>query len=659
MAQVVTLFQPRAAVLRWLLCLCVSWLGEVTAQPVPCHSNAFLVLSNELNNSSRLYQLNIDEEQFSVATVGTANLPRLAALGHSTLDNYLYALGADDYHLYRIGLSGQAQDLGIPQGLDTNYTFHAGAIHPDGTRFVLPGRGKVSGRDEEIFSIRLNTPNFLTGNTTVVSVSPLQISDIAWDPLLGTLYGFDELNRRLVNLGWPGGLVTSHNTNPQTGLQKLGSLFFNDAGQLYGFGGSSAFGLENTLFLFDKYTGQILETRPGPAGSFSDACSCPYRVSLEREFSSERALPCQEFDITYRWRSSAGAIYGFRVLADSLPDGFIISEVLEFSAPGTVLSGPGTNILRFSIDALIFREDSLRIRVQAPEMPGVYLTQATLGDFPTGLSVRVPSSDALAPLPGKPNKLRVLANGDLFEEEQQVLCPDQPLRLVAPKAQSYTWSTGSNDPFIEITTPGELWLELEGPCGVYRDTLNITLQAQPLRVSLGPDRKAVLGQQLTLPYSHNADSIVAYHWTSQPEGLLLCTVCPKPLLGPLLEDTNVTLKITDQDGCTSRDSLKIQVLKERQIYAANVFSPNNDGVNDVFFLQGHPGTRVRQLRIYNRWGQLIFQAPPGDINDPQIGWDGRTATLQSAPTGVYVWQAELEYADGIRTAIQGDVSLLR
>lgn len=659
MAQVATLLQPRAALRRWLLCLCFGLLGEASAQPVPCHSDAYLVLSNEFSNTSRLYRLTSNEDQFSVAAVGTANLPRLAALGHSTLDNYLYALGADDYHLYRIGLDGQAQDLGIPQGLDTNYTFHAGAIHPDGTRFVLPGRGKTSGRDEEIFSIRLNTPNFLTGNTTVVSVSPLQISDIAWDPLLGTLYGFDQLNRRLVNLGWPGGLITSHNSNPQAGLQKLGSLFFNDAGQLYGFGGSSESGPENTLFLFDKYTGQILETRPGPAGSFSDACSCPYRVSLEREFSSERVLPCQEFDITYRWRSSAGAIYGFRVLADSLPDGFIISEVLEFSAPGTVLSGPGTNLLRFSIDALIFREDSLRIRVQAPEAPGIYLTQATIGDFPPGLSVRLPSSDALALIPGQPNKLRVLANGNLFDEKQRVLCPEKSLLLEAPEAWSYNWSTGSNDPFVEINSPGELWLELEGPCGIYRDTLNVVPQAQPLLLNLGPDRSAVLGQLLTLPFSHNADSIAEYLWSSQPEGLIPCSTCPKSLLGPLLADANVTLKITDQNGCTTRDSLNIRVVKERQIYAANVFSPNNDGVNDVFFLQGHPGTRVRQLRIYNRWGQLIFQAPPGDINDPQIGWDGRTANLQTAPAGVYVWQAELEYADGIRTVIQGDISLLR
>lgn len=642
---------------RWVLFL---WLPVwAIGQQPPCQADAYLVLEGTQPQFSRLVKLYIEDEQLLSEPVGLASpLPRLSALGHSNLDNYLYGLGAFDYHLYRIGYDGLIEDLGIPPGLDTSYTFHSGGIHPDGTRFVLPGRGKVSGYDEEIFSIRLNTPNFITGQTTVISDAPVRIEDLAWDPSFGSLYGFDINNRRLVNLGWPGGLVTGYSNEPQPGIQKLGSLFFDASGELYGYGGNSAVGPENTLFRFDKYTGQVLETLPAPSGYFSDACSCPYRIKLERELSEQQVLPCQEFDITYRWTSSAGAIYSFRTLLDSLPAGFTITEVVHAPSESTVVEGPGGAVLNFVIHALLFDTDSLCIRVSAPEWPGTYNTQAFFGAFPLALGSSIASSDPASSAFGSPNTLRVLREDELFEDAQRVLCPERPLRVEAPAGIAYYWSTGSTEAVVELTEPGLIWLELEGPCGLYRDSVEVISQAVPLALSLGNDRTAILGQQIALPYAHNADSLVAFAWESEPTGLLSCGFCVAPLFGPLIEDSRLMLEITDQDGCTASSSLKVTVVKERQIYAANVFSPNNDGINDVFFLQGHAGTTVQQFLVFDRWGQLVFNGIPGAINDPAIGWDGYIGA-RLAPMGVYVWQAFLVYPDGVSAWVYGSISLLR
>lgn len=89
-----------------------------------------------------------------------------------------------------------------------------------------------------------------------------------------------------------------------------------------------------------------------------------------------------------------------------------------------------------------------------------------------------------------------------------------------------------------------------------------------------------------------------------------------------------------------------------QAFAPNAFSPNDDGYNDRFTIVT-PGVRFATLRIYNRWGKLIFET-----NDPQSGWDGRVDG-GSAPEGVYVYRLEAEGTNGRPYEISGTVTLIR
>eukprot|EP01029_Cantina_marsupialis_P000987 TRINITY_DN107_c0_g4_i3.p1 TRINITY_DN107_c0_g4~~TRINITY_DN107_c0_g4_i3.p1 ORF type:complete len:1593 (-),score=279.76 TRINITY_DN107_c0_g4_i3:4486-9264(-) len=93
-----------------------------------------------------------------------------------------------------------------------------------------------------------------------------------------------------------------------------------------------------------------------------------------------------------------------------------------------------------------------------------------------------------------------------------------------------------------------------------------------------------------------------------------------------------TLEYTDLNKCTGRDSVMIYVEKYR-IFVPNAFTPDGDGVNDVFgpVITGDITGQDIEMYIYNRWGELIYE-----FTDFGNGWDG-TYKGRMANTGVYVW----------------------
>jgi gliding motility-associated-like protein len=116
----------------------------------------------------------------------------------------------------------------------------------------------------------------------------------------------------------------------------------------------------------------------------------------------------------------------------------------------------------------------------------------------------------------------------------------------------------------------------------------------------------------------------------------------------------VVQTVTNAAGCTDRDSLLISVGVNSILppKLPNAFSPNGDGVNDAFFVRGGPFETI-DLKIYNGWGQLIFET-----TDPNFGWDGKH---RGAPAiaGVYVYSVVATTVDGKEHDRSGKVTLVR
>ena len=124
---------------------------------------------------------------------------------------------------------------------------------------------------------------------------------------------------------------------------------------------------------------------------------------------------------------------------------------------------------------------------------------------------------------------------------------------------------------------------------------------------------------------------------------------------------NITYRLTayDASGCSASDEIAIFVERQSGVFAPNAFSPNDDGINDLFtiFADGSV-SEIRQLRIFDRWGALVYEQAVLKPNDPAQGWDGRFLGKLLNP-GVFLFTAEAEYLDGRLERFSGEVILMR
>lgn len=97
----------------------------------------------------------------------------------------------------------------------------------------------------------------------------------------------------------------------------------------------------------------------------------------------------------------------------------------------------------------------------------------------------------------------------------------------------------------------------------------------------------------------------------------------------------------------------ITVAQPLSIYAPNAFSPDDDGINDIFYIRGNVIEEFH-FQVYNRWGELVFET-----YDQATGWNG-TYNGDDASIGGYVYQVTGRSVDGNEsTVLQGTVALVR
>ncbi|MEM6965191.1 MAG: gliding motility-associated C-terminal domain-containing protein, partial [Bacteroidota bacterium] len=181
------------------------------------------------------------------------------------------------------------------------------------------------------------------------------------------------------------------------------------------------------------------------------------------------------------------------------------------------------------------------------------------------------------------------------------------------------------------------------------------LDPPPFILNLGPDITIELGDEAQIQGQANSpyDSI----WWN-PHSSLPCDDCPNPVVSPT-ETTTYSASAINFNNCIDTDDLTVFVEKNRNVFIPNVFSPNDDGFNDVFYIFGGDDVeKIRTFRIYNRWGEQIFELNDFFPNDDTKGWDGFFKGKRMNPA-VFVYFAEIEFKDGLVRIYKGDVALRR
>ncbi len=177
----------------------------------------------------------------------------------------------------------------------------------------------------------------------------------------------------------------------------------------------------------------------------------------------------------------------------------------------------------------------------------------------------------------------------------------------------------------------------------------------PLLVDAGPDQFIELGYTADVTILVSQADFIA-RWS--PEIALDCNCAGPHTLQPT-SNTTYTVTVTNPNGCIAMDSVTIFVIKNRPIYIPTAISPNGDGINDSFTLFGGPAARqISRLRIFDRWGALVFDRSNLPMGREEYGWDG---TFKGRPVnpGVFVFMASIEFIDGQTILYEGDVTVVR
>ncbi|AEW01728.1 hypothetical protein A4D02_06905 [Niastella koreensis] len=190
------------------------------------------------------------------------------------------------------------------------------------------------------------------------------------------------------------------------------------------------------------------------------------------------------------------------------------------------------------------------------------------------------------------------------------------------------------------------------------DTTSKELYIPPLpTVTVGPGPVIPVGTGVTLPVTYGPE-VVSYNWI--PDKNLSCSDCPAPFANPKTT-TTYTVKVTDEYGCVNQSGVTVTVVcNGLNYFIPNTFSPNGDGVNDVFAPRGVGLARVNSMRIFNRWGEMVFEKMNFMANDrtPSGGWDGNYKGKPASPD-VYVYIIEFVCENNTIVPVKGNVALVR
>ncbi len=215
-------------------------------------------------------------------------------------------------------------------------------------------------------------------------------------------------------------------------------------------------------------------------------------------------------------------------------------------------------------------------------------------------------------------------------EQYQTVFGSTGIKSIQLTAISGNSCTGTGEKSIEVLPPP-----------------TISFSSNPLTL--------VLGSEMSIPVTYSNEQL-NYKWT--PDIAISCTDCAHPVINPK-KDITYYVTATNEHGCTNTEELAVKVVcNDQNFFIPNTFSPNGDGKNDVFFPRGKALSQVKSMRIFNRWGQMVYQRNNFNVNDASAGWNGMM-NGKSAPPDVYIYTIEFLCENGFTVPYTGNITLLR
>jgi gliding motility-associated-like protein len=316
-----------------------------------------------------------------------------------------------------------------------------------------------------------------------------------------------------------------------------------------------------------------------------------------------------------------GTVRPWYCLGDTIPLQVTGSNFYQWSPPGTLNYPDSSNPVAFPLDTTTYY-------VVATNIHGCQTSDSVLVNVQLPITFNAP---------------------DLYQ-----VCKGTPVQLEANGGLYYSWWPDStlknpltNDPFATPDSTTLYKVKISNDC--FADTVSVEVVIYQLPyVDAGPDTTI---WRDTYAQLHGTTFVTNYFW--EPSTWLQYAFNLNTNASPP-QTTWYYLFATDSLGCRNVDSVLITVIAHVVLDIPTGFSPNGDGMNDVFHIVKYLDIRtLNEFAVFDRWGEKVFST-----DNIEVGWDG-TYRGKPAPVGVYVWTVVATTNEGDEIMRKGNVSLIR
>lgn len=233
------------------------------------------------------------------------------------------------------------------------------------------------------------------------------------------------------------------------------------------------------------------------------------------------------------------------------------------------------------------------------------------------------------------------------------ICSGTGAMLSASGGTTYLWNNGATTSSIIVNPTSTTTYFVTVSNGTCSDNDTVV-------VNVNPSPTAGVSSNVTITQGTSTNLLAAgggtYSWS--PTAGLSCTTCANPTATPN-QTTDYCVTVSN-GSCADTACVRITVdIVCGELFIPNAFSPNNDGVNDVFRVKVNPDCVLEvQLYVYDRWGEKVFEATSPDAACVK-GWDG-TYNGKALDNAVFVYYLNILLTNGTETQkLKGNVSLIR
>lgn len=233
-----------------------------------------------------------------------------------------------------------------------------------------------------------------------------------------------------------------------------------------------------------------------------------------------------------------------------------------------------------------------------------------------------------------------------FLMNDTTVCKGATLQLTAGNLVNYLWSNGSSSSFLVTQDTGVFWVETKNRCETLRDSVRINhYPSLNFDYAVSPT-EAFSGDSISFINHTIGGSNPVWEFGNGSTSMNDSTYYKYIQVGTY----NGSLTLTSSFGCEERDDFSIRILIS-DFYIPTVFTPNGDGINDLFFPIGKD-VKSYSISIFNNWGMKILNTSFGP-------WNGVSTNGRPANVGTFVYIMNVEFNNGDSKKYVGQVNLIR